>query len=104
MSPIRAISLLTGIVLTLLALQACGANSGQRIEVPSGDATITLLEFARQAKVEIIFDAQSVSGIQTQSVMGKHLPSEALDLMTTDTPLVVDQDEHTGAFAITRKT
>lgn len=95
---------LAWLLIAALAFTACSTNNAKQLSVPSGDASITLLEFARQAEVEIIFDANSVSGIRTQAIDGKHPPAEALDLMTLDTPLRVNQDLYTGAFAITRKT
>lgn len=81
---------------------SCAKTEKQSLNIPAGFATHTLKEFARQAKVEIIFDPQSVYGVKTHSVDGDYDPHSALQIMLEDTPLRVDYDDETGAYAIIR--
>lgn len=84
------------------ALTSCTKQETRSLDIPAGFATQTLKEFARQAKVEIIFDPQSVYGVKTQSVKGDYEPQAALRIMLKDTPLSVDFDDESGAYAIIR--
>ena len=78
------------------------AQDVQSFELDKGDAGFTLKQFAMQAKLSIVYDPRSVAGIQTQEVIGVMLPSIALERMLEGTPLVFEQDEETGALAVTR--
>ena len=86
----------------LLLLSSCTEKEKLSLNIPEGFATNTLKEFARQANVEIIFDPQSVHGVKTNAVNGDHDPQSALRIMLKDTPLTVDFDTETGAYAIIR--
>lgn len=90
-----------GFLCTLL-FTACAEKEKLSLNIPSGFATSTLKEFARQAKVEIIFDPQSVYGVKTNEVHGEHDPESALRVMLKGTPLSVDFDQATGAYAVIR--
>ena len=81
---------------------SCTKQETRSLDIPAGFATQTLKEFARQAKVEIIFDPQSVYGVRTHSVNGDYDPQSALRIMLEDTPLSVDFDDESGAYAIIR--
>ena len=94
--------LLIGIGSLLILLSSCTQKEKISLNIPEGFATITLKEFARQAEVEIIFDAQSVYGVQTNAVNGNHDPQSALRIMLKDTPLRVDFDDESGAYAVIR--
>jgi type II secretory pathway component PulC len=83
-------------------LVACSAKHTSELDIPAGFATQTLKEFAKQAEVEIIFDPQSVYGVKTNPVGGSHEPRAALRIMLRGTPLTVDFDEETGAYAVIR--
>ncbi len=86
----------------LLLLSSCTEKEKLSLNIPEGFATNTLKEFARQANVEIIFDPQSVHGVKTNAVNGDHDPQSALRIMLKDTPLTVDFDTETGAYAVIR--
>ena len=90
------------IVIGLLGLVACSDTDTKELDIPEGFATTTLKEFARQADVEIIFDSRSVYGVKTHAVRGSHNPGDALRIMLEDTPLRVDFDEASGAYAVKR--
>lgn len=90
-----------GFLCTLL-FTACSEKEKLSLNIPEGFATNTLKEFARQAKVEIIFDPQSVYGVKTHAVSGDHDPQSALRIMIKDTSLKVDFDDESGAYAVIR--
>lgn len=90
------------IVVGFLVLVACRDAGTKELDIPEGFATTTLKEFARQADVEIIFDSRSVYGVKTHAVRGSHNPGDALRIMLEDTPLRVDFDEASGAYAVKR--
>jgi hypothetical protein len=94
--------LLIAIGSLLILLTSCTEKENISLNIPAGFATNTLKEFARQAEVEIIFDAQSVYGVQTNAVNGNHDPQSALRIMLKDTPLRVDFDGESGAYAVIR--
>ncbi|MDA0350174.1 MAG: TonB-dependent receptor plug domain-containing protein [Verrucomicrobia bacterium] len=71
-------------------------------DLEPGNASTTLREFARQAKVSVVMDRQDVQGVQTNEVSGLLLPRLALERMLEGTPLVFKEDLGTGAFAVTR--
>lgn len=70
------------------------------LDIPAGAAALTLMDFAKQANVEIVFDAQGVSGVETNAVHGEYEPLAALSHMLEDTSLGVYYDKETGAYAI----
>ncbi len=85
-----------------LFIVACSEAKKLSLNVPEGEATSTLLEFARQANVEIVFDAQSIDGVRTREVNGLFDPQSALRIMLRDTPLRLDFDANSGAYAVIR--
>ena len=89
--------------LCAILLTACTEKEQLLIEIPEDYATTTLKEFARQTDVEILFDRQSVYGVKTNPVKGKYDPAAALRIMLEDTPLAVDIENESGAFAVFRK-
>ncbi|MBC9867634.1 MAG: hypothetical protein F7O42_07090, partial [Opitutae bacterium] len=78
------------------------ASEIQSFDLDGGDAGLTLKHFAQQARLDIVFDPQSVAGVQTREVVGLFLPKVALERMLYGTPLVFKQDLETGAVAVTR--
>ncbi|MCB1122494.1 MAG: STN domain-containing protein [Verrucomicrobiae bacterium] len=91
-----------GVICTLL-LTACTENNKLPVDIPEGFATDTLKEFARQAEVEILFDRQGVYGVRTNHVEGRYDPASALRIMLENTPLAVNYERETGAYAVFRK-
>ena len=86
-----------------ILLIACTEKEELSLDIPEGSATVTLKEFARQTNVEILFDLQIVYGVETNAVKGKHEPGSALRMMLADTPLGVDFEKDSGAYAVFRK-
>ncbi|MDB6092476.1 MAG: TonB-dependent receptor [Verrucomicrobia bacterium] len=76
------------------------AESRRNFDVPTGDAVVTLKAVAKQGGVEIMFLASTVRGVKTNAVHGEYTARQALDSMVANTPLVVVQDEKTGALTI----
>ena len=93
--------LVLAITASIVTLVACGIQEKRSLDIPEGFASQTLKEFAKQANVEIVFDAPSVVDIRTNAVAGRMTPGDALDLMLAGTPLVFERDSETGAYAVT---
>lgn len=89
------------IVLCFLALWGCSRRATCTIDIPAGYAAFTLKEFAKQAEVEIVFNAPSMVDVKTNAVEGRMTPDRALEVMLEGTSLLVDRDFETGAYAIT---
>ena len=87
-------------------LAMCSAESiateVQIFDLDEGDAKLTLKQFAKQAQIGILFNPPSISGVQTNEVVGKFTTRVALGRMLENTPLVFKEDLETGAFAVTR--
>lgn len=89
-------------VLLLMFSAKSLAQDVQSFNLDEGDADFTLKQFAKQARLSIVYDPRSVAGVQTQEVIGMLLPSDALERMLEGTPLVFKEDLESGAFAVTR--
>lgn len=87
------------LALTLSAAEPARKN----YELPSGDATVTLKQFAEQSGEQVIFLVNEVRGVATKPVSGGLTAREALEAMLADTSLVVVQDEKTGALSVNRR-
>lgn len=96
-----ALSALLG--LGAILLTACSSKEGPSVDIPEGAATLTLKEFARQADVEILFDRQVVHDVKTNAIKGQYEPGYALRMMLLDTPLRIDYEKDSGAYAVYRK-
>ena len=96
------ILLFLGFLCTFL-ITSCTEKEQLPLDIPEGFATHTLKTFARQTNVEILFDLQSVYGVKTNAVKGEYDPGSALRMMLEDTPLGVDFENETGAYAVFRK-
>lgn len=89
----------------LFSMISAEANteSARSFDLKAGDASESLKGFARQARVDIVYDAKSVEGIEMPKVMGVLPPREVLQLLLEGTGLVFKEDQDTGAIAITRQ-
>ncbi len=92
------------LVLTLLLAAGAFAADAVRIafDLPAGDATQSLKQFAQQARREILFPVQSVSGVRTNAVAGELTVSEALARLLAGTELSAVEDAKTGAIVVKR--
>jgi outer membrane receptor protein involved in Fe transport len=96
---------LAGVLLLFACLPAflgAKAPAMKRFHVPAGDAAVTLKQFIEQSGEEVVYLVDSVRGVTTQPVRGKHVPREALRRMLAGTPLGVRVDEQTGALTVSR--
>jgi len=89
-------------VLMIASISSSIADEARSFDVDAGKAVKTLKLFAKQSELGIVFDSRSVKDVRTESVVGLMIPSDALERMLENTPLVFDQDDETGAFAVTR--
>ncbi|MCB1121123.1 MAG: TonB-dependent receptor, partial [Verrucomicrobiae bacterium] len=78
------------------------ADTPRSFSVEAGEADVTLKLFAKQAMLSIVYDPRSVADVETNEVVGRLIPEDALARMLEGTPLVFRQDLETGAFAVTR--
>jgi iron complex outermembrane receptor protein len=78
------------------------ATARLNFDLPAGDARQMLRQFAAQAKREIVFPVELVTGITTKAVKGEFTAREAIERMLAGTGLVAALDDKTGAFAVKR--
>lgn len=84
----------------VMSFGGCNEKQLVKVDIPEGLAADTLMIFAEQTSVEILFDLDSVQGVNTNLVQGVYYSGEALELMLIDTPLRVDYEVETGAYAV----
>ncbi|MDG2255478.1 MAG: TonB-dependent receptor plug domain-containing protein [Opitutaceae bacterium] len=89
-------------VLMIVSSSTSIADEARSFDVDAGQAVKTLKLFAKQSELGIVFDSRSVKDVRTEIVVGLMIPSDALKRMLENTTLVFDQDDETGAFAVTR--
>lgn len=73
-------------------------------DLPADRADSTLRKFSAQSGQEVIFAADTPSGVKTNPVRGEFAPREALELLLAGTILKATQDGSSGAFMINRVT
>lgn len=91
--------------LTIVMIVCTAVSNAYEIRpfnIEKGPASDTLKRFARQSGMGIVFDSRDIGTIQTEDVVGEMIPSDALSRMLKNSPLVFNQDDETGAFAVTR--
>lgn len=90
-------------VLISLILVSCSDKSVLFFDIPEGEAEQTLVEFASQSSVEIIYDVGDVANVRTHRIYGSYTLEDALKLMLGDALWQVTVDEKSGAIALNRK-
>lgn len=88
----------------LAALRLGAAEERKNIDVPAGEAVVTLKELSAQVGGRLLYSHDAVTGVQTRPVRGSYSLAEALDVMLADTGLVASRDGETGAIAVRRLT
>lgn len=98
---------------TLAAGIACGAEPAMAAEkpaeprrtynLPRGDASNTLRQFAGLLGRQVLFLSDKVKDVQTNALAGDYTPREALDRLLANTVLVAIEDEATGGFVVSRR-
>jgi iron complex outermembrane recepter protein len=98
-----------GLVAGVLCCAVAGAEASreptatrQTYNVPRGDATRTLGQYAGVASRQIVYLMDKVRGVQTNAIEGEYSPDEALARMLAGTELVARHDAATGAVMISR--
>jgi len=74
----------------------------QTFDVPAGEASATLRQFADQSGQTVVYLVDTVRGIRTSTVKGDFTARDALNRMLAGTELVLVQDEKSGALTIKR--
>lgn len=87
-----------------LAPAGAAAEAAPRaFDLPGGDASATLPQFARHSGSQIVYLVENVRGQITSPVRGEFTVLEALRRMLAPTALVAVQDDATGAIAVSRR-
>jgi iron complex outermembrane receptor protein len=69
------------------------ADTARAINVPAGDLVAALESLAKQAEIEIVYQAEQLRGIHTGGVSGTYEPREAVSLLLKGTQLTLRTDE-----------
>ncbi len=97
--------LVAGALCCLATVTPAQSQPGQMrsYNLPRGDATTTLKQFAGASGRQIVYMMDKVRGETTNAVSGSFAPQEALDRMLAGTGLVATTDRQTGAFVVSRQ-
>ncbi len=74
----------------------------REFNVPAGAAAAALRTFSTQSGHEVVFAADTPTGIRTNAVGGRYTPSEAVNLLLAGTGLTAKQHPASGAFMVNR--
>ena len=84
--------------------EALAAEMARRVfNLPSGDASVTLRQFAAVSGNPIVYLTDRVRGTKTNEVAGEYEPRDALNRMLEGTGLQALHDTATGALVVSRK-
>ncbi len=86
-----------------LTLVSCSSRVVVFFDIPEGEAEQTLVEFASQSSIEIIYDVEDVTNVRTSRIYGRYTCEDALEHMLSNTLLRITVDEKSGAIAVNRK-
>jgi len=86
-----------------LAATAEAKTDLKPVDVPAGDALVTLKELSAQVGGRLLYTTESVAGVQTRAVKGRMSAAAALDAMLAGTSLVASHDAQTGALVVRRE-
>jgi outer membrane receptor for ferrienterochelin and colicin len=97
-----AAALLVAVSLVATVPLAAAPAAKKSYDIPAGNATATLKQFAAQSGEQVLYSTDAVEGVKTNAVSGSLTAREALDAMVAGTTLAVTQDKDTGALAVGR--
>jgi iron complex outermembrane receptor protein len=80
-----------------------GEADKRAFNLPSGDASVTLRQFAAVSATPVVYLTDRVRGQRTNEIVGAYKPREALDRMLEGTELQALHDPATGALVVSRK-
>ena len=87
----------------LLCDRATAAAAEKQYNIRTGDATVTLAQFAAQSGEQLVYLVDNVRGEKTNAVAGRFTARRALEQMLQGTALAVTQDDTSGALVVGRK-
>ncbi|WP_182849642.1 TonB-dependent receptor [Pelagerythrobacter aerophilus] len=87
------------LVATPVAAQSSAAERVQDFDIPAGDLATALRSFGRQARMEVIFSAQSLRGLRTAGVSGRLSAGEALQRLVAGSGAKLVRDA-SGAYLV----
>src|ERR1035438_9152743 len=84
-----------GSAATLICILFAGSQAAlatpKTFDIGPSDASHSLLEFGRQASIQIIFASEKVKGFTTNAVRGNYEPLDAIHLLLSGTGLSVSE-------------
>jgi iron complex outermembrane recepter protein len=80
------------------------ADAPRKLDVPAGDLVAALESLAKQAEIEIVYQADQMKGLRTHGLTGTFSTQDAVRKLLEGTPLRVRTDESTGAMLIASPT
>ncbi len=96
------VAALTCILSLLPAGAASAADTKKTFDIPAGAALPALKQFTAQSDEQLLYSAEVVQGVTTNSVKGTFTAREALDAMIGGTNLAVISDKQNGALSLVR--
>lgn len=90
------VAVLAGLSMSALAL----ADTARAINVPAGDLVAALESLAKQADIQLVYQAEQLRGIHTDGVNGTYEPKQAVSLLLKGTQLTIRTDEATGVMLV----
>lgn len=76
--------------LGLLRVSDNRASANVRVEINAGNAAVTLTEFIRQTRLQVLFEADAIRGHNTRAVSGRLEAREALRVMLEGSGLMFE--------------
>ncbi len=89
-------AILTGLSMSAHAI----ADTARAINIPASDLVVALESLAKQADIELVYQAEQLRGIRTGGVSGTYEPKEAVSLLLKGTQLTIRTDEATGVMLV----
>ena len=80
---------------------AAKAPAKKRFDLPTGPAPMSLKQFVSQSGVQLLYVAEEVTGVTTNSVQGEFTPGDAMRRLLANTILSAVETEN-GAIAVNR--
>lgn len=84
-----------------MSAHAIADAAARPINIPAGDLITALESLAKQADIELVYQADQLKGIHTGGVSGTYEPKEAVSLLLKGTQLTIRTDETTGVMLVT---
>ena len=88
--------------LAILSLaSAAKVPAKKRFDLPTGPAAMSFKQFVSQSGVQLLYVAEEVTGVTTNSVQGEFTPGDAMRRLLANTILTAVETEN-GAIAINK--